>query len=201
MPMKPNGAFPNWLSNEYPGLEGISTGLQGFKELLNNPGYKQLAESQAADPAAQGYQAASDSGLPSSAAPGLFGRLVAGQMGANVAGQASQDAGQNAAQKGRIGATSDASSLMVGQQSSQTELEKAQAKQALQQLGGFKSILDMATDPKGMGANIMGLFTGKNTDSPLGSLFSGIKSLFGSSLYGGSVDPLAEAVAGSVAAG
>lgn len=186
MPMKPNGAFPNWLSNEYPGLEGINTGLQGFKELLNNPGYKQLAESQAADPAAQEYQAASDSGSPSSAAPGLFGRLVAGQMGANVAGQASQSAGQNAAQKGRVGATSDAANLMASQQSSQLELEKAQSQQALQEFGGFKSILDMATDPKGLGANIISAFGGSGT--PLSLAFSKIMGLFGD---GSSMSPFA----------
>jgi hypothetical protein len=179
------GGYPNWLVDEYPGLEGISSGIKGFNYLLKDPGFKQLATSSAADPAGQGYQAASDAGIPASAAPGLFGQLIAGQMGADVAGQAAQSKGQNAAQNAKVGAGQAAGNLMANQQSSQLDLEKAQASQAMGQLGGFSSILNMLTNPKGIGANIMGLFTGSNADSPLGGLFSKLFS-------GGDLDPLSE---------
>ena len=156
------GGIPRWLAREYPGLEGINTGLGGFNTLLNDPGFKQLTQSQAADPAAQQYQAASDSGAGSASAPGLFGRLVAGQMGANVTGQASQDAGQNAAQKGRVNALASAGNAMAGQQESDIALQTAQDKSAVSNLGLLTTGLKMLINPdvlgfsKGLFSNIAG---------------------------------------------
>ncbi len=171
--------YPNWLQAEYPGLEGINTADKGFNYLLNDPGFKQLAASQASDPAAQEYQAGSMGGLPKGAGAGLFGRLLAGQMGANVAGQASQDQGANAAQTGKVNANSAAANIMSGRQESDIALQEAEAKQAGQGLSAVTGGLNLLTNPKGLGGNIMGAFGGS------GSPLSGITGLFSSLLGSG----------------
>ena len=152
--------YPNWLADEYPGMGGINTALKGYSYLLNDPGFKQLTEASASDPEAQQYQAGPMAGVPSSAAPGLFGRLMAANMGANVAGQAAQNQGQNAAQKERVQAGSDTANLMAGQQESELQLRNAQTQQALDQLMMFGRLITkgplldmfsniMASGPKG----------------------------------------------------
>jgi len=171
--------YPNWLADEYPGMGGINTALKGYSYLLNDPGFKQLTEASASDPEAQQYQAGPMAGVPSSAAPGLFGRLMAANMGANVAGQAAQNQGQNAAQKERVQAGSDTANLMAGQQESELGLEEAQTKKATGELGGFASILNMLSNPKGMGANIMGAAGASPGSTPLSGLLGLGKGLFG----------------------
>lgn len=184
-PNWPGQAIPQDIANQYPGTGMMRRALGGFSRLAFGPEASGLADvgaAQASDPEAEAYQeGVSKSGGaygPGNSATLLYSGLLNNMFKNAAMRQQIQSQSVDKALSGIADTGENLANAIYGQQKADTGLEEAQNQASGEELGGFSQILNMLTNPKGMGANIMGLATGSNTASPLGDVASAVPGMY-----------------------
>lgn len=170
-------AIPKDIALQYPGASADRLALGGFGRLAYGPeaaGLGDIEAAQASDEPANAYQTGTEAsggqyGDPRAGAL-LYSGLLNNLFKNEALRQATTSQSTTKALQGMADTGINLANNIYGKQKADIGLEEAQNQASGEELGAFSQLLNLATSPKGLGANVMGAFQGNA--SPAGSLIS-----------------------------
>lgn len=178
--------IPTPIVQQYPGAKNYQDALRGFDILGFGPlagGFGRLAASGVTDPVAGGFQTTvGPGGAGAFAQPGAasaqLGGLFGSQMESIPAAQGANQQFQNQVLGGIANVGKGLGASIDQQQQAAIQLEAAKNAQQAQTAQGIMGLVNLLSDPQGMGANIMQAFGADPGTTPLGAGVGGLGSLF-----------------------